>query len=72
MTGRLIMARGVAHQYITLIPEADAVLVVTNDMDRPGWMNWIRTRTGMAPRQEDYGAVLKDVVRARPRNAPPA
>jgi CubicO group peptidase (beta-lactamase class C family) len=49
MQGRLIMARGNAHQYITLIPEADAVLVMTNDMGRPGWMNWTRNRVGLAP-----------------------
>lgn len=72
MKGRLIMARGNAHQYITLIPEADAVLVVTNDMGRPGWVNWVRNRLHLGPQFDDYGAVLKAVVRARPREAPPA
>lgn len=72
MTGRLIMARGNGSQYITLIPEADAVLVMTSDMDYPGWVNWIRNRTGLAPQFEDYVAVLKDVVRARPKAVSPA
>jgi CubicO group peptidase (beta-lactamase class C family) len=67
MKGRLIMARGNAHQYITLIPEADAVLVLTNDMGRPGWVNWARKRAGLAPEFADYNAILKDVVKARPR-----
>lgn len=70
MQGRLIMARGNAHQYITLIPESGAVLVMVNDMGYPGWINWIRTRLGLMGGFDDYGAVLREVVRARPRSAP--
>lgn len=66
MEGRLIMARGANHQYITLIPEAEAVLVLVNDMKRPGWVNWLRNLFGLAPEFEDYGDVLKAVVAARP------
>lgn len=70
MEGRLIMARGANHQYITLIPEADAVLVLVNDMNRPGWLNWLRNRLGLAPEFEDYGNVLRSVVAARPNRSP--
>jgi len=70
MQGRLIMARGNPHQYITLIPEGDAVLVMVNDMGYPGWINWLRIRLGLIGDFDDYGAVLREVVRARPRAAP--
>lgn len=71
MQGRLIMAKGNAHQYITLIPESGAVLVLVNEMVRPGWWNWVRIRTGMVAGFEDYKAVLREVVNARPRAASP-
>jgi len=43
------------------------VLVLTTDMDRPGWMNWVRARSGMQPEIEDVRAVLQALNQARPR-----
>lgn len=67
MTQRWYAARGNALQYIMLAPEWDVVLVLTTDMDRPGWMNWVRRRVGMEPGLEDVSAVLTELGRARPR-----
>jgi CubicO group peptidase (beta-lactamase class C family) len=67
MHGRLIMARGNGNQYITLIPEADAVLVLAYDMDHWPWVNWLRNRLRLAPEFEDYQKVLTEVLAARPR-----
>jgi hypothetical protein len=41
--------------------------VLTTDMDRPGWQNWIRRRAGMEPELEDVSAVLVAMNEARPR-----
>jgi CubicO group peptidase (beta-lactamase class C family) len=67
MTERWYYARGNAMQYIMLIPEWDVVLVLTTDMDRPGWMNWMGARMGMQPDLEDVTAVLLALNAARPR-----
>ena len=67
MTERFYYARGNALQYVMLIPEWDVVLVLTTDMDRPGWKNWIRRRAGMEPDLEDVTAVLLALNEARPR-----
>jgi len=69
MRGRLMMARGNGNQYITLIPEADAVLVLAYDMDHWPWVNWLRSRIGLEPGYDDYVGVLKAVIAARPRTA---
>jgi CubicO group peptidase (beta-lactamase class C family) len=66
MTERWYSARGNALQYIMLIPEWDVVLVLTTDMDRPGWMNWIRRRAGMEPEMENVSEVLTELGHARP------
>ena len=68
MRERLMMARGNGNQYITLIPEADAVLVLAYDMDHWPWVNWLRERLGLAPSYDDYVSILKAVVSARPRS----
>ncbi len=67
MTQRWYYARGNALQYIALIPEWDVVMVLTTDMDRPGWQNWIRRAAGMEPDLEDVSAVLVAMNEARPR-----
>jgi CubicO group peptidase (beta-lactamase class C family) len=66
--GRLIMARGNAHQYITLFPDAGAVLVIVNEMIRPGAFNAVRARLGLAGSFEDYIAIRNEVIAARPRD----
>jgi CubicO group peptidase (beta-lactamase class C family) len=66
MTQRWYSARGNALQYIMLIPEWDVVLVLTTDMDRPGWMNWVGKRMGMQPEMDDVSAILTELGRARP------
>lgn len=67
MHSRLIMARGNGNQYITLIPEADAVLVLAYDMDHWAWVNWLRDQVGLAPTYGQYVDVLKTVIAARPK-----
>jgi CubicO group peptidase (beta-lactamase class C family) len=67
MTERFYYARGNALQYVMLIPEWDIVLVLTTDMDRPGWQNWVRRRVGMEPDLEDVSSVLTALHDARPR-----
>jgi CubicO group peptidase (beta-lactamase class C family) len=67
MTQRWYSARGNALQYIMLVPEWDVVLVLTTDMDRPGWMNWVGKRLGMQPEMEDVSEVLTELGRARPQ-----
>jgi CubicO group peptidase (beta-lactamase class C family) len=67
MTQRWYYARGNAMQYIAIIPEWDVVMVLTTDMDRPGWMNWVGSRLGMQPDLEDISAVLLALNQARPR-----
>jgi CubicO group peptidase (beta-lactamase class C family) len=67
MTERFYYARGNALQYVMLIPEWDIVLVLTTDMDRPGWQNWVRRRVGMEPELEDVTRVLNALNDARPR-----
>lgn len=67
MTQRWYYARGNALQYVMLIPEWDVVVVLTTDMDRPGWLNWLTARLGMQPDLENVTAVLLALNEARPR-----
>jgi CubicO group peptidase (beta-lactamase class C family) len=70
LTERIFMARGFPNQYITCFPELDAVLVLTADRNYPGWINWIRSRLGMAPEFEDYLETRNLVLSARPQARP--
>jgi len=67
MTQRFYSSRGNHLQYIMLIPEWEMVVVLTTDMDQPGWINWIQARTGFRPEIEDVTAVLQAISEARPR-----
>lgn len=67
MTQRFYSSRGNHLQYIMLIPEWDMVVVLTTDMDQPGWINWVQARTGFRPEIEDVTAVLHAINEARPR-----
>jgi CubicO group peptidase (beta-lactamase class C family) len=67
MTQRWYSARGNHLQYVLLIPEWDTLIVLTTDMDQPGWMNWVQARAGFRPEIEDVVAVLEAVSQARPR-----
>jgi CubicO group peptidase (beta-lactamase class C family) len=66
MTERWYSARGNNLQYIMLVPEWDVVVVLTTDMDRPGWMNWVGRRIGMQPDMENVSEILTELGHARP------
>lgn len=68
MNERFYSSRGNNLQYIMLIPEWDIVMVLTTDMDRPGWWNWVHKRMGLMPEPEHVSQVLRALAAARPRD----
>jgi CubicO group peptidase (beta-lactamase class C family) len=64
--GRVITAGG-EDQMIALMPELDAVLVLTSDLDAPAWLNLMRRSVGLLPPREAGDAILLQVLRSRPR-----
>ena len=63
---RIYMARGNPLQYVMVLPDLDAVLVLTADRNYPGWINWVRSRLGFTPEFEDFQETLSLVLAARP------
>jgi len=67
MRERWYSSRGNHLQYIMLIPEWDVLVVLTTDMDQPGWMNMLQRRAGLRPEIADVRNVMEAISEARPR-----
>jgi CubicO group peptidase (beta-lactamase class C family) len=67
--GGRVITGGDDDQMLVLMPELDAVLVLTSDLDAPPWLNLMRRSVGLLPRREAGDAVLLQVLRSRPRAA---